>query len=600
MGRESTQECFDTYVFEFVEDLLYNMPKDDDYPDRAYLYGSSSFDNSPFSFRMKIPAGLAGEQVLLQWVYWTANSCNPEGYHEYFDKNNTPEHPEYGLAYNGVIPDCEADDAYPLAPLPNPNLPGTTPERFINCAEVTITGEPSTPTNPPFDEEEEEEEPVSEPVSNNNPTVVGTCGGGSRGNGICPDQSMCCSEWGYCGTEETGHCDGSTPVTSAPSVAPVTPSTPTGDNDNDGHGDGDSRMIAYLGNWHSCPTDEQLAQYTHIVIAFAVSYTWSPSKNICSETCEISDPLVCDNSPQPELIKKWKDAGKKVILSFGGAGMGGSWDGDVNDCWDYCFGREDQVVQRLTEIVEDMDLDGVDIDYEYFYEDNQYGSGFNKGAEAQKFLEDVTVGLRSSMKAGAELTHAPMEPDVVPGTAYFDVLKKVASHLDFLMPQYYNGFVRSYDDFDGALSHFATLADDVFGGDAAKVVFGFCINDCPGFNLSGDEAASVMGDLGEHYPCNGGAFFWVVNDDTDGAWSGTVNTGLQWNTDQCGSGSSSDEEPEPEEEEEPACEDDPKLKYKGKKKRDCDWVGKKANKRCKKNWEGKKLKDYCPVACGKC
>merc|ERR1712157_330488 len=30
--------------------------------------------------------------------------------------------------------------------------------------------------------------------------VTGTCGGGNRGNGICLDQSLCCSEYGYCGT----------------------------------------------------------------------------------------------------------------------------------------------------------------------------------------------------------------------------------------------------------------------------------------------------------------------------------------------------------------------------------------------------------------
>ena len=33
---------------------------------------------------------------------------------------------------------------------------------------------------------------------------------------------------------------------------------------------------------------------------------------------------VCANSAQPELIQKWKAAGKKILLSFGGAGMGGS------------------------------------------------------------------------------------------------------------------------------------------------------------------------------------------------------------------------------------------------------------------------------------
>jgi hypothetical protein len=113
----------------------------------------------------------------------------------------------------------------------------------------------------------------------------------------------------------------------------------------------DNRMIAYLGNWQSCPTADQLAQYSHVVTAFAVSYTWSLSKNNCSPTCQIETPPICNNMANTNLINQLHQAGKKVILSFGGAGMGGSWFGDVNDCWEFCYGREGQVVNRLVEIV---------------------------------------------------------------------------------------------------------------------------------------------------------------------------------------------------------------------------------------------------------
>merc|ERR1712048_588992 len=107
-------------------------------------------------------------------------------------------------------------------------------------------------------------------------------------------------------------------VTVAPTV-PIAPSSaPTPSN---------SRMIAYMGNWEECPTDEQLATYTHIVIAFAVSYVWAPSVNNCNSMCDIGTPYVCNNQVDTDTIKKWKDMGKKVIISFGGAGMGGSWDG---------------------------------------------------------------------------------------------------------------------------------------------------------------------------------------------------------------------------------------------------------------------------------
>ena len=36
-------------------------------------------------------------------------------------------------------------------------------------------------------------------------------------------------------------------------------------------------------------------------------------------------PAVCNNQYNPALIKEWQNAGKKVLLGFGGAGMGGSW-----------------------------------------------------------------------------------------------------------------------------------------------------------------------------------------------------------------------------------------------------------------------------------
>jgi hypothetical protein len=85
---------------------------------------------------------------------------------------------------------------------------------------------------------------------------------------------------------------------------------------------GNSRMVAFLGNWQSCPSPEQYDQYTHIVISFAVSYTWNAVKNQCSSSCTIGALVpICENEVNQELMDVWHAAGKKVILSFGGAGM---------------------------------------------------------------------------------------------------------------------------------------------------------------------------------------------------------------------------------------------------------------------------------------
>lgn len=36
---------------------------------------------------------------------------------------------------------------------------------------------------------------------------------------------------------------------------------------------------------------------------------------------------ICNNMNNQALVDSWRDAEKKVILSFGGEGMGGSWSG---------------------------------------------------------------------------------------------------------------------------------------------------------------------------------------------------------------------------------------------------------------------------------
>merc|ERR1711983_183352 len=133
---------------------------------------------------------------------------------------------------------------------------------------------------------------------------------------------------------------------------------------------------------------------------------------------------------------------------------------------------------------------------------------------------------------GSIVTHAPMDPDLLPTTEYYSILKSVASSLDFIMPQYYNGYTRpAIDGISGtgsgtvsALSHYNTLVDDMFEGHAEKVVFGFCISDCSGTgsNADADQAAAVMSDLRSEYSCNGGAFFWVAQNDNNGSWSKKV------------------------------------------------------------------------------
>merc|ERR1719188_2731312 len=226
-------------------------------------------------------------------------------------------------------------------------------------------------------------------------------------------------------------------------------------------------------------------------------------------------PATCNNQAQPDLIEKWQQAGTKVLLSFGGAGMGGSWAGDVNDCWEHCFGRVDSVVSRLVEIIDSQGFDGVDIDYEYDHSDT-----------SSEFLKNLTTGLRTALPAGKIISHAPMDGDIAVGAPYFRVLQEVASSVDYLLPQYYNGPFRPATDTQPAIDHMGHLVNDIFGGDASKVVFGFCISDCSGTgsNVNSAQAASILEDVAAAFPGYGGAFLWAASDD-DG-WSAPVRQAL--------------------------------------------------------------------------
>ncbi len=358
----------------------------------------------------------------------------------------------------------------------------------------------------------------------------------------CPGSETCYADCTNCPA---------VPIPAPPPPSPPSPPQP------------DSRVVAYLGNWQSCPTPDQLDGYTHLIISFAVSYVYNPNGNTCNTDCIIntSGPNIipiCNNQYSSTLISQWKSMGIKVILSYGGAGMGGSWSGDINNCWDYCYGKEDTVTSQLVNIVSTMGLDGVDIDYEYCYDVNggQHVGGCNQvtpaysDVKATTFLSDITTMLRTKLDAlgsGYELMHAPMDSDMVSTTEYYNILKGLNSQLDMILIQFYNGVSRPISDtFDGpassgqvtASSIYSTVANDLFTpASPEKVVFGFCISDCAatGSNASGNQAVSVLQEIktynGGEFECNGGAMFWVAERDVGGAWSDLVYAEVSKTTD---------------------------------------------------------------------
>lgn len=245
MGRASTQECFDANVLEFVEDLAYSMPKDENHPERGYYYGSPEFNNEGFIMRFKLPDGLFGTEVLLQWWYVTANSCYPSGYDEYYASNSfLPKD-----FYNSVTEECTPDQ-YTEA-----FYSGEWPERFVNCAEITVLPQdgngpinipddpPAAPTNAPVsptaapmvsptaapvpvvtipDDEDEDNDDAGAGCCSNDYKTCATwcqnrdeCEGGAPWcanmawleNGPLPADAACEGRWGTC-SNGSGCCGG--------------------------------------------------------------------------------------------------------------------------------------------------------------------------------------------------------------------------------------------------------------------------------------------------------------------------------------------------------------------------------------------------------
>ena len=100
MGRASTQACFDAFPLEFVQDNLTQMPPDPQHKDRGMMHAL----DMELSMDFKLPPGLVGEEVLLQWVYTTANSCAPVGYRTYFETQNPPDG---SSSWKSNLPDCK-------------------------------------------------------------------------------------------------------------------------------------------------------------------------------------------------------------------------------------------------------------------------------------------------------------------------------------------------------------------------------------------------------------------------------------------------------------------------------------------------------------
>jgi len=189
-GSSSTQECLEANPLEYI-DSNHGAPRDVKYPGRGYYSNEVEFE-----MRYKLPMGVTGDKVMLQWRYVTGNSCMSPGYCCHDDD-------DYFDLYQNVSSWKRANAALCTYPLDPTGATGTgKPELFWNCAEITILPSNGQPTTPPVPSPTlaPVANPISPPVAAPTPSGVGCC---SRDFKNCNQQLE-----GWC-SESKENCEGS-------------------------------------------------------------------------------------------------------------------------------------------------------------------------------------------------------------------------------------------------------------------------------------------------------------------------------------------------------------------------------------------------------
>ncbi|WP_339033558.1 glycosyl hydrolase family 18 protein [Spiroplasma endosymbiont of Cantharis rufa] len=197
----------------------------------------------------------------------------------------------------------------------------------------------------------------------------------------------------------------------------------------------DALLVGYWYEWggaeqHSNPVDllnsNELLNSAYNVIDISFLYTWEP----------YAMPTFEPFSPQSknrikEGIKSLQNAGKKVILSMGGA-TGGEMRFRQN--------QTDQLTATFIKYMDEYGFDGIDIDWE--------GGTLGHRESQQTTISALKEAKKIQNSKGKEfmITMAPELPYLKYNTeagsqgSYIPFLKGLDGIYDFINPQYYNGW----------------------------------------------------------------------------------------------------------------------------------------------------------------
>jgi len=428
-----TKECFERNKLTFLSDELYGAPVDTMHPERAYIAPASKVEwtaavpgvhpvvGAYYKMKFQLPPGLAGNVVLLQWYYITANSCKHEGYAEY------PFPEEWGsdVALYPGLPDCGEV----------PSDGNGVPEQFWNCAEIKIVGmgSQSTPASRPYAAQDtmvsmasaaEAVPTTPRPTTSPTPyqpcqksastyyeatddcTGFYPCMSGEQGevrfcNGMLYDEAKGMCNWAdevTCGAaravedpllDENGDPLPTESPTPAPTRGPKFPDWTPKTVEERGH---DKTIIAYYASWQwydrnglAEPAAFDWNKITRANFAFFQItpqgdifgtdmwadpitlfgfYDWMAEEGTANEYCSWDEPGVQPNcmthNYQEGLIYLAHEAGAEVYPSLGGWSLSDPFPVMASDA-----GARGHFARQCVELIKSYNFDGIDLDWEY-------------------------------------------------------------------------------------------------------------------------------------------------------------------------------------------------------------------------------------------
>ncbi len=256
--------------------------------------------------------------------------------------------------------------------------------------------------------------------------------------------------------------------------------------------------------------------YTHIIIAFLFTKSENPMELILDGGTALKNIPPTFTNTTKEAIKELQDAGKKIMISFGGGAM-------HSEAYRGIVGKEAEMADKLVAFIKENNLDGIDLDFEDT-------SAFKDTASynGRQFLIDLTLELKKKLPIGQEIAHAPQPPYFRKGTeidGYVAVMEEAGHAIDFVNVQYYNNtpwssnpekIIETYSEFNS-----------LKGMSAEKHVLGFPVAEKDagsGFLPASSIVTDIVNPLKDSFGI-GGIMNWQFSSDLDGEWA--VEIGYQ-------------------------------------------------------------------------